>query len=131
MIAAAGLSNTLVVTYIEALGPPRDDGEADADADRLLRRVVTLIAEHLRSYDLIVRLGGDALLCAMSDMTIAEARERFSVIAGALAGTSEAGALRTGFAELTAEESVDRAHRACRQRADHQPPRLTHGDPPT
>ena len=39
-------------------------------------------------------------------MTIPEARERFSAIAAALAGTSEPGALRTGFAELAADESA-------------------------
>jgi len=34
------------------------------------------------------------------------ARQRFGAIAGALAATSEAGALRTGFAELTADETA-------------------------
>ncbi len=44
---------TLVVAYVEAVGPPRvDDSEGHDAADRLLQRVVTLIAEHLRSYDL-------------------------------------------------------------------------------
>ena len=97
---------TLVVAYVEAVGPPRVDDEGHRAADRLLQRVVTLIGQHLRSYDLIVRLGGDTFLCAISNITIPNARERFSVIAGALAGTSEAGALRTGFAELTADESA-------------------------
>jgi len=67
---------------------------------------VALIAEHLRPYDLIVRLAGDEVLCAMSNMTLPDARQRFSAIAGALAATSEAGALRTGFAELTADETA-------------------------
>jgi GGDEF domain-containing protein len=97
---------TLVVAYVEAVGLPRADDEGHAAADRLLKRVVALITEHLRSYDLIVRLGGDALLTAMSNMAIPEARERFSTIAGVLASTREAGALRTGFAQLAAEESA-------------------------
>lgn len=97
---------TLVVAYVEAVGPPRD-GSDDHDAgDRLLQRVVALMTEHLRCYDLIVRLGGDAFLCAMSNMTIPEARKRFSAIASALVGASEAGALRTGFAELRGDESA-------------------------
>ena len=97
---------TLVVAHVEAVRPPWDDGERHDAGDRLLQRVVALITEHMRSYDLTVRLGGDTFLCAMSSMTIPAARERFSVIASALAATSEAGALRTGFAELTADESA-------------------------
>jgi hypothetical protein len=54
---------------------------------------VALITEHLRPYDLIVRLAGDEVLCAMANMTLPDARQRFSAIAGALAATSEAGAL--------------------------------------
>ncbi|MEY2441638.1 MAG: hypothetical protein QOJ46_1064 [bacterium] len=98
---------TLVVAYVDVVGLKRvNDSEGHGAGDRLLKRVVTLVVEHLRSYDLIVRLAGDEFLCAMSNMTIAEARERFSAIAGALAATSEAGALRTGFAELAAGESA-------------------------
>jgi diguanylate cyclase (GGDEF)-like protein len=98
---------TLVVAYVDVVGLKSvNDSEGHDAGDRLLKRVVALIGEHLRSYDLIIRLAGDEFLCAMSSMTILEARERFSAIAGALAGTSEAGALRTGFAELTADESA-------------------------
>jgi diguanylate cyclase (GGDEF)-like protein len=98
---------TLVVAYVDAVGLKRiNDAEGHAAGDRLLKRVVALIAQHLRSYDLIVRLAGDEFLCAMPNMTLAEARERFSSIAGALAGASEASAIRTGFAELAADESA-------------------------
>jgi diguanylate cyclase (GGDEF)-like protein len=98
---------TIVVAYVDAVGLNRvNDGDGHDAGDRLLKRVVALITEHLRSYDLIVRLAGDELLCAMSDMTLADARERFSSIAGALAGASEAAAIRTGFAQLTAGESA-------------------------
>lgn len=98
---------TLVVAYVDVVGLKRlNDSEGHDAGDRLLRRVVALITEHLRSYDLIVRLAGDEFLCAMSNMTIIEARDRFSAIAGALAATSEAGALRTGFAQLTSDESA-------------------------
>ncbi len=33
-----------------------------------------VIKEHLRPYDLVIRLGGDEFLCAMSGMTVTEAR---------------------------------------------------------
>jgi diguanylate cyclase (GGDEF)-like protein len=99
--------STLVIAYVDAVGLKRlNDSEGHDAGDRLLQRVVALISEHLRPYDLIVRLAGDKFLCAMSNMTLPDARQRFSAIAGALAATSEAGALRTGFAELTGDETA-------------------------
>jgi diguanylate cyclase (GGDEF)-like protein len=99
--------STLVIAYVDAVGLKRlNDSEGHDAGDRLLKRVVALITEHLRPYDLIVRLAGDEFLCAMSNMTLHDARRRFSAIAGALAATSEAGALRTGFAELAGDETA-------------------------
>jgi len=98
---------TLVIVYVDAVGLKRlNDSEGHDAGDRLLKRVVALIGEHLRPYDLIVRLAGDEFLCAMSNMALPDARRRFSTIATALASTSEAAALRTGFAELTGNETA-------------------------
>ena len=99
-------SSTLVVVYVDVVGLKKlNDSEGHAAGDRLLTRVVVLLTDHLRPYDLIVRLAGDEFLCAMSNMTLSDARRRFSAIAVALA-SSKAGALRTGFAELTGEETA-------------------------
>ena len=96
-----------MIVYVDVVGLKRRNDSAGHDAgDRLLKRVVALITQHLRPYDLIVRLAGDEFLCAMSNMTLADARRRFSAIASALAATREAGALRTGFAELTGGEAA-------------------------
>ena len=99
--------STIVVAYVDIVGLKRvNDSEGHEAGDRLLKRAVAAISEHLRSYDLVVRLGGDEFLCAMSNMTTDEARERFSAIAGELAGTSDGAALRTGFAELAGDETA-------------------------
>lgn len=99
--------STLVIVYVDAVGLKKlNDTEGHDAGDRLLKRVVALISEHVRPYDLIVRLAGDEFLCAMSNMTIPDARQRFSAISIALAATPEAGALRTGFAELTGNETA-------------------------
>jgi diguanylate cyclase (GGDEF)-like protein len=98
---------TVVVVCVDVVGLKRvNDSEGHEAGDGLLKRVVALVTEHLRSYDLIIRLAGDELLCAMSDMTLAEAHDRFSSIAGDLAGASEEGAIRTGFAELASDETA-------------------------
>jgi diguanylate cyclase (GGDEF)-like protein len=100
-------SSSLVVVYVDAVGLKRlNDSEGHHAGDRLLKRVVALISEHLRPYDLIVRLAGDEFLCAMSNMTLPDARRRFTAIGSALAAASEAGAISTGFAELTGDETA-------------------------
>jgi GGDEF domain-containing protein len=72
----------------------------------MLQRVVALIRAHVRSYDLIVRLGGDEFLCAMSNMSLWDARERLSEVGDALGRSCKTGAIRTGFAQLMADESA-------------------------
>ena len=99
--------STLVIAYVDTVGLKKfNDTEGHEAGDRLLKRVVALITKHLRPYDLIVRLAGDEFLCAMSNMTLPDARRRFSAIAGALVATSGGGAIRTGFAELSGGETA-------------------------
>ncbi len=100
-------SGLLVVAYVDIVGlkSVNDIGGHPA-GDRLLKRVVQVIKEHLRPYDLVIRLGGDEFLFAMSDMTLVQARQRFSVIAAALAAAPAADALSVGFAELAPRETV-------------------------
>ena len=105
-----------MIVYVDVVGLKRRNDGAGHDArDRLLKRVVALITEHLRPYDLVVRLGGDDFLCAMSNMTHTDAHQRFSAIASALTASHEAGAIRTGYAQLTggeaAKELIARADR--------------------
>lgn len=99
--------NPLAIVYVDVVGLKQiNDSDGHDAGDRLLKRVVALISEHLRPYDLIVRLGGDEFLCALANMTSADARERFSAITDALATGSEPSALRAGFAELTEQDTA-------------------------
>ncbi|MGZ6616642.1 MAG: GGDEF domain-containing protein [Solirubrobacteraceae bacterium] len=100
-------SSKLVVVYVDAVGLKRlNDSEGHDAGDRLLKRIVALIAEQLRPYDLIVRLAGDEFLCAMSNTTLSDARRRFRAIGTALGASRGAGAIRTGFAELIGDETA-------------------------
>jgi diguanylate cyclase (GGDEF)-like protein len=74
--------------------------------DQLLTRIARITRDHLRAHDLISRHGGDEFLCAMPGVTLPDARERFSMIAAALADATDAGTIRTGFAELTSDETA-------------------------
>jgi diguanylate cyclase (GGDEF)-like protein len=97
----------LVVAYVDVVAPAAlGDKTGHSASDELLTRAVGLVSEHLRSFDLIIRIGGDQFLCAMPSMTLVDARERFSQVAAALAASADAGAIRIGFAQLTPDETV-------------------------
>jgi diguanylate cyclase (GGDEF)-like protein len=100
-------NGVLVVAYLDVVGLKAvNDSAGHAEGDALLQRVVAFIRSHLRSYDLIIRLGGDEFLCAMSNMTLPDARERFGMVARALRASADGGAIRTGFAELAGHKSA-------------------------
>jgi len=85
------------------------DGHAEGDA--LLRAFADGLRRQIRSYDLFVRLGGDEFLCALPNVTLVEARERFDRLRADLAGSG--GSVSVGYAELrdgdSAEDLVSRA----------------------
>lgn len=65
------------------------------------------IRQHLRSYDIIVRVGGDEFVCAMSDASIETAVRRFGAIQAALAADPEPCEIRVGIAALGPDDTVD------------------------
>lgn len=105
----------LVVAYIDVVGLKTvNDAHGHAAGDELLQTAVRAIRAHLRSYDLIVRLGGDEFLCGLSGTTIEEARERFDAVIAALAADADRHCeIKVGFAVLepmdSAAELIQRA----------------------
>jgi diguanylate cyclase (GGDEF)-like protein len=82
-----------------------NDSLGHAAGDRLLRRTVESMRSHLRSYDLIVRFGGDEFVCAFVDLSAAEATKRFNAINVDLADTDD-GSITVGLAELGPDDSL-------------------------
>jgi diguanylate cyclase (GGDEF)-like protein len=104
---ARRLDGVLAVAYVDVVGLKAvNDAHGHSAGDALLRRAVQMIRSHLRSYDLIVRLGGDEFLCAMSGATIEDARQRFDGIQAALAAEPEPAELNVGFAALSPEDGA-------------------------
>jgi diguanylate cyclase (GGDEF)-like protein len=99
----------LVVVYIDLVGLKTvNDSMGHIAGDALLQRVVAGIKAQLRPYDLVIRLGGDEFLCAMSNVSLAAARDRFRAIVAAISEKpGDPAAIRTGFAQLAPEESAD------------------------
>jgi diguanylate cyclase (GGDEF)-like protein len=131
------MDGLLVAAYVDLVGlKTLNDTFGHSAGDDLLKHTVTLIRAHVRTYDLVIRVGGDEFVCAMSNMTLPDARDRFSRVGAALADAPVAGAIRTGLAalapgdtateliaradgELVARRSVNRANRP--ERNGHTP----------
>jgi GGDEF domain-containing protein len=120
-------SAPLVVVSVVAVGPQRlRDSEDDEAADQLLVRIARITRDHMRSYDVICRYDSDGFVCAMSDVTASEARERFVTIAAALADAPGGGTISTGFAELTRQETAADLIAAARRTAVRSSPHGPH-----
>ena len=97
----------LAVAYVDVVGLKTvNDEHGHSAGDALLQRAVRAIRSHLRSYDLIVRHGGDEFLCVMSGATIELARQRFDAIRAALADDPHPAGIKVGFAALEPQDSA-------------------------
>jgi diguanylate cyclase (GGDEF)-like protein len=100
-------SAALAVAYVDIVGlKVENDNHGHAAGDALLQRAVTAIRSHLRSYDMIVRIGGDEFLCVMSGATIEDARQRFGAVHIALAADLDPCEIKVGFAALMSHDSA-------------------------
>lgn len=97
----------LSVAYVDIVGlKVENDNHGHAAGDALLQRAVNAIRDLLRSYDMIVRIGGDEFLCVMSGATIEDARQRFGAVHHALAAGPHPCEIKVGFATLTPQDSA-------------------------
>ncbi len=109
-IERAGRTNAaLVLAFIDVDSLKTiNDVHGHAAGDRLLRSVVRMLGEKLRLYDRIVRYGGDEFVCALSDMTEADAAARLTEVnASLLAAASDPGSITFGLAAMVAGDTVD------------------------
>lgn len=98
----------LVVAYIDVVGLKRvNDVRGHAAGDALLRRTVTGIRDHLRSYDLLIRVGGDEFVCAMSGATLEDAGRHFKAVQKALANSPEPCDIKVGLASFSGHENAE------------------------
>lgn len=96
----------LVLAFVDVDGLKEvNDSHGHAAGDFLLRAIVDSMRSHLRSYDPIVRYGGDEFVCALLDLETQGAKERFSAINEDLK-RSHSGSVTAGLAELRASDSL-------------------------
>jgi diguanylate cyclase (GGDEF)-like protein len=101
-------SGRLVLAFIDVDGLKEiNDHEGHAAGDALLIDVAAAIGAHLRSYDPIVRFGGDEFVCACSDFELPSARRRFEEIQAVLHRKRESCSVSVGFAELQKDDTLE------------------------
>jgi diguanylate cyclase (GGDEF)-like protein len=98
---------TIVLAFIDVDGLKQvNDTQGHLAGDMLLRLVGQTIRAKIRSYDLIVRYGGDELICALPNLRAAEARTRLEIVAAALTAVSPDHSITFGLAEAEPSESL-------------------------
>jgi diguanylate cyclase (GGDEF)-like protein len=104
----------LMLAYIDVDGLKQvNDRQGHAAGDALLRDVVGAIRAHLRSFDVLIRVGGDEFLCALSNCGLEDARRRFQEIADTIGRTQPSASIGVGFAALRPEDTLEQlTHRA-------------------
>ena len=97
----------LVIAFLDVDGLKKvNDQLGHAAGDRLLVDVATVLRARLRSYDLVVRWGGDEFVCALYGAEPEDARRRLEAVA---AGIVEATGGRTVSWGMVALEGSDSA----------------------
>ena len=100
------------------------DGHPAGDA--LLRDVVSAIRSEMRSYEPIVRFGGDEFVCAIGSVDLEQARRRFETIKDSISGRGGGRTISVGLAELqpndTLADVIDRADGALLAARRARPP---------
>ena len=83
-----------------------NDRDGHAAGDRVLQSVVRAIRTKLRSFDPIIRYGGDEFVCGLIGTDLSEAEHRFEAIRVAIEAEA-AVSISVGLAALVAGETVD------------------------
>jgi diguanylate cyclase (GGDEF)-like protein len=84
-----------------------NDVDGHAAGDQLLRDVAVALRSGLRSYDLVVRYGGDEFICALPGTDVESARRRFEEVVRNLTKRSPAASVSVGLAALEDPDTLD------------------------
>jgi diguanylate cyclase (GGDEF)-like protein len=97
----------LVVVFVDVDGLKQvNDSDGHLAGDALLRLLGHTVRANLRAYDVLVRYGGDELLCAMPNAIHTEAKERFDKITAAMASATAGHSITFGLAEAESTDSL-------------------------
>ena len=96
-----------VIAFIDVDGLKGvNDRDGHAAGDRVLRTLAATMRANLRSYDPIVRFGGDEFILGISSVDAGEVQHRIAVMDQSLRNATGVG-ITAGLASLTSNESLD------------------------
>jgi diguanylate cyclase (GGDEF)-like protein len=106
----------LAIAFLDVNGLKQvNDAGGHAAGDQVLRAVGSALAQRLRTYDLVVRWGGDEFVCALPGSTTESAARRFDEVAALLRELHPAADFTVGIAAQergdTLAATIDRADR--------------------
>ncbi|HYO61191.1 MAG TPA: GGDEF domain-containing protein [Actinomycetota bacterium] len=105
MARAKRTQQSLVLAFVDVDDlKETNDSLGHVAGDRLLREAVESIRANLRSYDLIVRFGGDEFVCALIDVSMSQTAERFAAVNAKLEELDAS--LTVGLAEMRTGDSL-------------------------
>jgi diguanylate cyclase (GGDEF)-like protein len=98
---------SLVLAFIDVDGLKEvNDDQGHLAGDTLLQLLGKTLRASVRPYDVIVRYGGDELLCAMPNLGASEARARFERIAAVLTAADAKHSVTFGLAEAEPADTL-------------------------
>jgi diguanylate cyclase (GGDEF)-like protein len=98
---------TLILAFVDVDGLKQvNDIEGHLAGDALLQLTGETLRASVRSYDLVVRYGGDEFVCAMPNLSETVARPRFEQIAAALAAVDVDHSITFGLANAEPSDSL-------------------------
>jgi diguanylate cyclase (GGDEF)-like protein len=101
-------SESLVLAFLDVDHLKRvNDTEGHAAGDELLRAVGAALLQHLRSYDVVVRYGGDEFVCALPGLPVAETTRRLRAVGATLTDAVPGASVSFGMAELCPDDTLD------------------------
>jgi diguanylate cyclase (GGDEF)-like protein len=96
-----------VIAFIDVDGLKGvNDRDGHKAGDRVLRMLGATLRANLRSYDPIVRFGGDEFVCGIASVDAGEVQHRIGVIDQSLRNATGVG-ITAGLATLTSNESLE------------------------
>ena len=98
---------SLVLAFIDINGLKQlNDSQGHLAGDSLLQFLGETLRANVRPYDVIVRYGGDELICAMANLSAPEARARFEKIAALLTAADAKHSVTFGLAKAEPADTL-------------------------